>query len=79
VDLCAAVMLNAKNCRKNADACIDLANDLIEPEMRERLFTLAMAWLEMADEFDREAVEHEETLNALRRHLGAVAVSPTMH
>lgn len=31
------------------------------------------------DEFDREAVEHEETLNALRRHLSAVAIGPTMH
>jgi hypothetical protein len=72
-------MLNAKYCRTNANACIDLANDLIEPETRDRLFTLAMAWLRMADEFDREAVEHEETLNALRRHLGAVAVSRTMH
>jgi hypothetical protein len=72
-------MLNAKYCRTNANACIEMANDLIEPEMRERLFTLAMAWLKMADEFDREATEHEETLNALRRHLSAVAIGPTMH
>jgi hypothetical protein len=38
-------MLNAKYCRTNANVCIEMANDLIEPEMRERLFTLAMAWL----------------------------------
>jgi hypothetical protein len=38
-------MLNAKYCRTNANACIEMANDLIEPEMRERLFTLARACL----------------------------------
>jgi hypothetical protein len=72
-------MLNAKHCRDNADACIEMANDLVEPEMRERLFTVAMSWLTMAHEFDRETSEHEETLKCLRRHLAAIAITPTVH
>ena len=72
-------MLNANHCRINANVCIEMANDLVEPEMRERLFVLAMSWLTMAHEFEREAREQEETLKSLRRHLGAIATTPTVH
>jgi hypothetical protein len=50
-----------------------MANQIFEPEMRDNLFALAMEWLSMALEFEREAAEHEEMLHALRRHLGVRA------
>jgi hypothetical protein len=56
-----------------------MANDLVEPEIRERLFSVAMSWLTMAQEFEREASEHEEMLKCLRRHLAVIAITPTVH
>jgi hypothetical protein len=71
-------MVNPLQCRDNASSCIDMANNLIERDMRERLFTLAAAGLELAGELEREA-EYEELLSALRLHFQGVGVSPTKH
>ena len=72
-------MVNPLQCRDNASSCIDMANNLIERDMRERLFALAAAWLELAGELERQAAEYEELLSALRLHFQAVSVSPTKH
>jgi PPE-repeat protein len=56
-----------------------MANNLIERDMRERLFALAAAWLELAGELERQAAEYEELLSALRLHFSGASVSPTKH
>ena len=38
-------MVNPGQCRTNANSCIEMANDAVDPDMRERLFGLALAWL----------------------------------
>jgi hypothetical protein len=77
-------MVNPIKCRSNASSCIDMANhlmadNLIERDMRERLFALAAAWLELAAELEREAADYEELLSALRRHFQVVSMSTTKH
>jgi hypothetical protein len=72
-------MLDPKSCRNNANSCIAIANVLTEPEMRDTLFALAMAWLNLAGELEREASEYEEMLEALRRHFDLRRVYPTKH
>jgi hypothetical protein len=61
-------MVNPGQCRSNANSCIEMANDAADPDMRERLFGLALAWLEIAGDMEREDAEHEELLRALARH-----------
>jgi hypothetical protein len=73
------VMFNSEQCRKNSNNCIDIANNLFEPHMRAKLLAIATAWLELAGELEREATEHEELLQALRRHFQSVHVFPTKH
>jgi hypothetical protein len=74
-----ASMVNPGQCRSNANSCIEMANDAANPDMKERLFALASAWLEIAGDLEREAAEQEELLRALARHFRAVRVLPTSH
>ncbi len=74
-----AAMFTSRHCRSNANRCIELANQVFEPEMRETLFALAMEWLSMALEFEREAREHEQMLSALQQHLGAQQIAVAKH
>jgi hypothetical protein len=68
-------MLTSHHCHDNANRCIEMANEVCEPEMRDKLFALAAEWLNMARELEREAMEYEEMLQALRRHLGVQMVA----
>ena len=61
-------MVNPGQCRSNANSCIEMANDAADPDMRERLFGIALAWLEIAGDLEGEDAEHEELLRALARH-----------
>jgi hypothetical protein len=70
-------MVNPGRCRGNANNCIEMANDSADPEARERLFGLALAWLEIAGDLEREDAEHEELLRTLARHFRPVRVFPT--
>jgi hypothetical protein len=70
-------MVNPEQCRSNANSCIEMANDAADPDMRERLFGLALAWLEIAGDLEREDAEHQELLRALARHFRPVRVFPT--
>jgi hypothetical protein len=72
-------MFTSEHCRANANRCIEMANEVTEPEMRHKLLALAADWFKLAREFEREAAEYEETLQALRRHLGAQDVVATKH
>jgi hypothetical protein len=56
-----------------------MAKAVAEPAIRAELLSLATEWLNMAREFEREAAEYEETLQALQRHLGAQEVIATKH
>jgi hypothetical protein len=56
-----------------------MAKAVTEPAMREKLLSLATEWLDMAREFEREAIEHEETLQVLRWYLGVKQVAATRH
>jgi hypothetical protein len=73
------IMVNSGQCRGNADSCIEMANDAADAGTRERLFGLALAWLEIAGDLERGAADQEELLKALARHFRAVRVSPTSH
>jgi nitrate reductase assembly molybdenum cofactor insertion protein NarJ len=71
-------MIDPKSCRNNANSCIEMANDLTEPEMRDRLLALATEWLKLAGELEHEATEYEQMLAALRRHFDLVPVYPNI-
>jgi hypothetical protein len=72
-------MYTSQRCRANANRCIEMANEVTEPQMRDKLFALAAEWLNMAREFEREATDYEEMLKSLRRHLGVQQIGASKH
>ena len=45
-------MCDARDCRANAETCIDLANTAIHTQVQSALFDIAQAWMKLAADID---------------------------
>jgi hypothetical protein len=51
-------MCDARDCRANAEACIDLANTAIHTQVQSALFDIAQAWMKLA-----AAIDHSRNID----------------
>ena len=58
---------DAKECRKNASRCADLAHAARTPELKQTLIELSRNWLKLAIELERARGLTDESLPELKK------------
>lgn len=53
-------MCDARDCRANAEACIDLANTAVNTQLQSSLFDIAQSWMKLAADIERSDTIREQ-------------------